>query len=143
MIAERAPVTDKELEQWATRRADDAGRLARELIFYRRLSAFAAGLMPVGDGVAAIAAERRRQIEVEGWTPEHDGQHKRGELARAAACYAIAYDLGSERELLWPWAEDWWKPADRIRDLEKAGALIAAEIDRLKRAAARAGREGR
>jgi hypothetical protein len=30
----------------------------------------------------------------------------------------------------------WWKPtpSDRIRELTKAGALIAAEIDRLKRA---------
>ncbi len=106
-------------------------------------AALAASHMPVGDGVAAIAAERRRQVEAEGWTPEHDDQHTRGELARAAACYALAYDLGSERELLWPWAEDWWKPADRIRDLEKAGALIAAEIDRLKRAAARAGEDGK
>ncbi|NTG73244.1 hypothetical protein G6M02_07860 [Agrobacterium rhizogenes] len=32
----RAPVTDEELEQWATLRADDAGHLARELITYRR-----------------------------------------------------------------------------------------------------------
>ena len=36
----------------------------------------------------------------------------------------------------WPytWAEKWWKPSpgDRIRELEKAGALIAAEIDRLQ-----------
>ncbi len=67
-------------------------------------AALAASHMPVGDGVAAIAAERRRQVEAEGWTPEHDDQHTRGELARAAACYALAYDLGSERELLWPWA---------------------------------------
>ena len=32
----RADVTDEELEQWAKLRADDAGRLARELISYRR-----------------------------------------------------------------------------------------------------------
>ncbi len=31
----------------------------------------------------------------------------------------------------WPWGKSWWKPSDDpIRDLEKAGALIAAEIDR-------------
>jgi hypothetical protein len=39
--------------------------------------------------------------------------------------------------LLWPksWAEDWWKPMadDRVWQLTKAGALIAAEIDRLLR----------
>ena len=37
-----------------------------------------------------VAAERRRQIEVEGWTPEHDDQqHAGGELAVAAACYVL------------------------------------------------------
>lgn len=36
-----------------------------------------------------IAAERRRQIAVEGWTPEHDDGHADGEIAEAAACYCI------------------------------------------------------
>lgn len=81
-----------------------------------------------------VAAERFRQIHAEGWTPEHDDQHKNGELARAAACYTISYDLGTERDLLWPWSEDWWKPSDPRRNLVKAGALILAEIDRLDRA---------
>ena len=40
-------------------------------------------------GIEAIAAERQRQIEAEGWTPGHDDTHDRGELARAAACYAL------------------------------------------------------
>jgi len=35
---------------------------------------------------------------------------------------------------LWPWGSEWWKPSkDPIRDLVKAGALIAAEIDRLQK----------
>jgi hypothetical protein len=87
-------------------------------------------------GVALIAAERRRQIEAEGWTPEHDDEHGDGELAAAAACYAgPAWSLLREHEppLMWPWDEKWWKPGDRIRELTKAGALIAAEIDRLLR----------
>lgn len=34
----------------------------------------------------------------------------------------------------WPWESSWWKPSDDpIRNLVKAGALIAAEIDRLQR----------
>jgi hypothetical protein len=33
---ERAPVDDEELRHWADMRADDAGRLARELVSYRR-----------------------------------------------------------------------------------------------------------
>lgn len=89
-----------------------------------------------------IAAERRRQIEVEGWTPEHDDLHQDGELAAAAGVYAL-YDLMSgdadrERVLreMWPWDDYWWKPADRRRDLVRAAALIVAEIERLDRAAA-------
>lgn len=34
-------------------------------------------------GIERIAAERRRQIGEEGWTPEHDAQHVNGELAEA------------------------------------------------------------
>ena len=36
---------------------------------------------------------------------------------------------------LWPWRPSWWKPTpdDRVRELVKTGALIAAEIDRLRR----------
>jgi len=34
---------------------------------------------------------------------------------------------------IWPWEKSWWKPTpnDRVKELVKAGALIAAEIDRL------------
>ncbi|MDE2106773.1 MAG: hypothetical protein KGL39_56685, partial [Patescibacteria group bacterium] len=72
---------------------------------------------------------RRRQMEDEGWSPEHDDQHTHGEMANAAACYAI------DSPSLWPmsWNWSWWKPKDRRRDLARAGALIAAEIDRLDR----------
>jgi hypothetical protein len=39
------------------------------------------------------------------------------------------------KDFVWPFTEHWWKPTpnNRIRELEKAGALIAAEIDRLLR----------
>jgi hypothetical protein len=39
--------------------------------------------------IELIAAERKRQIEEEGWTAEHDEQWKKGELAKAAMCYAM------------------------------------------------------
>ncbi|HEX7727476.1 MAG TPA: hypothetical protein VF392_00460 [Terracidiphilus sp.] len=102
--------------------------------------------MPERSGAERIADERRRQIEAEGWTAEHDDFHWCGELAAAAACYAQAAARqakdGTFVEVLmripdgWPenWAHNWWKPAnDPVRNLEKAGALIAAEIDRLLR----------
>lgn len=91
-------------------------------------------------GSELIAQERKRQITVEGWTPEHDDQHDRGELVRASVCYAL--DAHWARDGVppdWPWDSKWWKPTpdDRVHELIKAGALIAAEIDRLQRASSR------
>ena len=89
-----------------------------------------------------IAAERRRQIEVEGWTPKHDDAHGRGEMAAAAAVYALhtahvpsgmLLYLDRVRRFFWPWDEAWWKPKGRRHDLVRAGALIVAEIERLDR----------
>lgn len=88
-------------------------------------------------GVDDIASERRRQVSEEGWTPAHDDQHTRGELEHAAVTYLI-HGAGSHAPLRtpplrWPWAAKWWKPKNRRADLVRAGALIAAEIDRLDR----------
>ncbi len=87
-------------------------------------------------GAELIAQERERQVAEEGFTEEHDSDayHKDGQLALAAMCYLIdlrGSDLGKK---LWPWGLQWWKPTlDPVRQLTKAGALIAAEIDRLQR----------
>ena len=99
--------------------------------------------MKAKNGVELIAAERRRQVRVEGWTAGHDDEHEEGELARAAACYAMppaTREMAKGqyfkiRTAVWPWDQEWWKPTpnDRVRELVKAGALIAAEIDRLQR----------
>lgn len=96
--------------------------------------------------IEEIAAERRRQVEAEGWAPSHDDGHRRGEMAGAAACYALHGCIvpnGSRDTLrraavsdLWPWAASWWKPKDRRHDLIRAAALLVAEIERLDRAAA-------
>jgi hypothetical protein len=100
-------------------------------------------------GIELIAAERQRQIDAEGWTPEHDDEHDAGVLASAAACYAVnaaselhPYDGLGVQDIgtvpWWPWDKAWWKPKDPIRDLARAGALIAAEMDKLLRAEAKA-----
>lgn len=85
-----------------------------------------------------VLAERRRQVEVEGWSAERDDQYVEGELADAAGCYAIWGDrLPRIRPpILWPWDRDWWKPTTRRRNLVKAAALLLAEIERIDRAAA-------
>ena len=94
-----------------------------------------------------VLAERQRQISAEGWTPEHDDEHSRGEMGRAAAAYALdtASQLSEHPGVskhfallatgIWPWNHASHKPADERRNLIKAGALILAEIERLDRAA--------
>lgn len=96
-------------------------------------------------GVEAIARERDHQLRKGGWSKERDfEEHHRGELAIAGACYAINgcddVDLGTPLRVLglggvdgWPWGDEWDKRAKhpRLRQLAIAGALIAAEIDRL------------
>lgn len=87
-------------------------------------------------GVEMIAAERVRQVEAEGYSADHDADHLNGQLARAAACYVMPSTLRESNDLPprpWPWHHRYWKPRpdDRVRELVKAGALIAAEIDRL------------
>jgi hypothetical protein len=95
-----------------------------------------------GEGAARIVKERIRQKVSEGWTPEHDARHLEGELSVAAACYAVEGVFLDMFEIsviqhpygdAWPWAKEWDKRRkhDRMRRLEIAGALIAAEIDRL------------
>ena len=89
--------------------------------------------------VMDVAAERRRQIEAEGWTPEHDDEHSTGGMAFAAAAYAAhAHGGPSMSGALWRWtgwASKWFKPKNPRADLVRAGALIVAEIERLDRAA--------
>jgi hypothetical protein len=92
-------------------------------------------------GAELITEERQRQISQEGWTPEHDDGHDGSEMLRAAVCYVNCASLQSTHCIqpegvpgLWPWESSQWNPSpDPVRNLVIAGALIAAEIDRLQR----------
>lgn len=86
-----------------------------------------------------VLCERQRQVSVEGYTTDHDDEHKASEMALAAGCYAVSsgsYGAGPDWPLpIWPWALEHWKPTFGRRDLVRAGALILAEVERLDRAA--------
>lgn len=140
-----APVSN-----YATRNKIVADRIGGLIPVYTAQPA--ARVASLTDAARDMLAERRRQVEVEGWTPKHDDEHDKGEMARAAACYALhagscfawradAYQSAKPHEgnpaaqnSLWPWDMKWWKPKDPRRDLVRAGALILAELERLDRA---------
>ncbi len=97
-------------------------------------------------GAELIAAERQRQIEAEGWDAQHDAEHDDWELLAAAVIYAVdcfpderswALNAGelhfNSDPITWPWDQKWdkRKQHDVRRKLTIAGALIAAELDRL------------
>lgn len=80
-------------------------------------------------GIELIAEERQEQIEKHGWTAEHDSDHIDGDL-KDAALFALTksikyHQLGFDR---------FEKKVRRKLYKERliiAGALIAAEIDRI------------
>jgi hypothetical protein len=92
-------------------------------------------------GIELIQRERQRQIEEENYTAETDDLYVSGELRKAAACYAVAKDFDcvvinpDNLDDIFPWDElfDKREKHSERRCLEIAGALIAAEIDRLLR----------
>lgn len=93
-------------------------------------------------GVDLIAQERKRQVVQEGFSRVQD-LHREDILAAAALCYTrTAYDVMVVHDLKtnyipihpnhWPLDYDEFKPTgDPVRDLVKAGALVAAAIDAL------------
>ena len=94
----------------------------------------------MGLGVNRIRAERGRQIAVEGYSLDRDRQYKSGELMRAAWSYLEAVwhrDASTPSHAIakapppiqWPWDVRHWKPQSGLKDLARAGALIAAELD--------------
>lgn len=80
------------------------------------------------DTAHQILAERRRHLQ-EGYGLSHDNVHMNGELLQAALAYMCFPGDG-----IWPWEPESYKPStDPVRNLVKAGSLLAAEGDRLLR----------
>lgn len=96
--------------------------------------------LDVTAAVFDVIRERRRQVNVKGYGPGHDDRYHRGELARAAAVYALnaAMHGWTEKWLkfynwVWPWKNSHFKPRTPRRSLVKAAALCIAEIERIDR----------
>lgn len=94
-----------------------------------------------------IAKERARLVSDEGFDQELVDKYASGEIGCIAAAYLMAavwqtscpdQDLPADTPPMWPesWSPNiWWKPSkDPVRNLVKAGAFIAAEIERTERA---------
>lgn len=89
-------------------------------------------------GIELIAEERQEQIEKHGWDKDHDAQHRYGELRKMAAVLccmdtdARVEDVGEFSSGEDNWGLEKKLANDVIHRLKVAGALIAAEIDRIQ-----------
>ena len=86
-------------------------------------------------GIELIAVERQEQIEKHGWTYDHDNCHENEELIRAAI-YALDPCMDNFKQLDLGWGSFVSKidnKDNRVDQLKVAGALIAAEIDRINK----------
>lgn len=75
-----------------------------------------------------LIAEERATHEGKGWTAAHDDKHDMEELVFEAVCL-----IGNSAHDTWGLVQKTFNEGGRVRQLVVAGALIAAEIDRLNR----------
>ena len=118
---------EQESLQQLQQKLDDALAINRKL--HERLTSVHATT-----GAYMIAVERERQIKDEGYNAEHDQVHEPMTLARAAVSYILCNDEKNRKiakTTYWPWEDKYYKPRDMKRNLVRAGALVAAAIDRL------------
>jgi hypothetical protein len=97
------------------------------------LLAHADCVWPTFESIRLLNDERAAQVEE--YDEKHDDAKILGSLALAGAAYALHDLLPDVATEVWPWKSEEWRPVpkDRLRELIKSGALIAAEIDRLLR----------
>lgn len=82
-------------------------------------------------GIQQISEEREKQISKYHYSPEKDLRWKNNELLFGALAYLNSVLYGhSVGEEDWAMDRAFWKPENDIENLKKAGAFIAAEIDR-------------
>lgn len=126
-LANQIRATREQVSQLPDWLVDGDGKEARDKINKRGAS-----------GVTRILHERARQCRDLGYDSKHDDEHDRCELISAAVAMALAAkeELTGKRQgalLHWPFQVREFKHKSPVEMLAKAGALIAAEIDRLGR----------
>ncbi len=84
-------------------------------------------------GIDLIREEREKQIVKHGYDRKHDLSRRNKELLFGALSYlkAAIYGTAIGRKD-WPFEGIYWHPEGYIDCLKKAGAFIAAELDRIE-----------
>lgn len=82
-------------------------------------------------GIEQIKEERAKQIAKYGYTAYHDAGYTNKELLLGALAYLKAAIKDIEWSTDWPFEEQYWHNEGYVENLKKAGAFIAAELDRL------------
>lgn len=114
-------------------------------LLHDRLNFDTSRAVALTDAARDVLLERRRQIEVKGWTSDHDDEHTCEEMAVMAAYLAMPIGVRNWRmngtshgptlgQAILP--DGWFVRGeiDRRRELVKAAALALAEIERMDRA---------
>ena len=83
-------------------------------------------------GVEKIGEEREKQIKKHGYTAKHDLNYKSNELLLGALTYLLAaINNGFVSSETWPFDITYYHYEGYESSLKKAGAFIAAELDRI------------
>ena len=85
-----------------------------------------------------VVIERNRQMNEEGYNKDRDDCYTCGELAEAAATYALLGTAGNmvsadKAASIFPWDPEHLKPSSARKNMVKAAALLLAEIERIDR----------
>lgn len=83
-------------------------------------------------GLEQITEERVKQITKYGYTAFHDSGYQNQELLFGALTYLMCAISGKDTGLqYWPFEQQYFHSEGYVESLKKAGAFIAAELDRL------------
>ena len=134
IAAQGTPIEMGNVDDWGIMRKHAGNRLSQLAIAGALIAAEIDRLADDLIGVDLITAERLKQIYRNGYDASNDAEHTAGELAAVAAIVVAAGTLQADAYSAGVF-DDWniltKHHGDRISQLTIAGALIAAELDRL------------